>query len=900
MAVFTAIATAIVTAVGSIGSIALVSAGALTTAGVIATSVIAGGLAYATSKITGVFDTPKIDAAKDPGVKVQLPPATDNRIPVFYGRNVTGSIIVDAEIKNRNNTMVYACIIGEKTDSGTYTVNKIYRGDGELQFAGGYAGATSSSITGITDPNATTSTRTAGKIRCRVYAGNAQSSANQIFPPSGVKVAAQSLMSTITATTNYEDLVYAIFEIDYDPENGLTDFNVVTFDITNSLSEPSNVMLDYIKNDRYGAGLTNADLDLDSFDELYDYSSELVDFTTTANVTNQHARWQIDGMLSTYVPVKSNIDKLCQSCATYFTYDPKGGKFKVVPNRAATTAEKNDAFVFNDDNILGKITIATTELYSLYNRIEVEYPEVNKKDQTNLVIIDTPTADRNTNEPDNPLSTRYDLVNDKPRVHNLANIDLRQSRISNVIEFEADYSAIQVDVGDVVKVTNAKYGYSDKLYRVMQVSEKESESGSLTVLVALLEYADSVYEHNIIQTDGAVNVSGIPGWWTGIWGNIDIGNIANIVNGNVTIVDDPTTGNANLANTNGNIIGNVGLGNTDIIYPPYTPPGMPVINVPITVPEIPGITEICTNLANMNVAGIDLPGHFCYGHVPANNEQTFEPGSNVTVPIPIPEPPPVDPTIPNLPINNDYLVDIDIGFIGGENGQTEFVTVPAIPIHYGGGGTTRGSIGPVQAGLQEEQTQSNTSVANAAAVAADVFTYSPNALVSTNVVVELGGIDEGEFSSVNTMLPAGAFFTDEIYTQAYRARRDIAYKEIDIDPVTGKHTANANADVVDVVNSGGQQIGSLGSIPSALVESFEYSITGARGSALAVAAGRPAASNTKVYVANTMTISHYANTDLIDDAANGSPRQMRVTNQDKRIGKGDDYIPIIPPGSIGL
>ena len=614
MAVFTAIATAIVTAVGSIGSIALVTAaGALTTAGVIATSVIAGGLAYATSKVTGVFDAPTIDAAKDPGVKVQLPPATDNRIPVFYGRNITGTIIVDAEIKNQNNTMVYACIIGEKTDSGTYTVNKIYRGDGELQFAGGYASATSSSVTGITDPNATTSTNVSGKMRCRVYAGNAQSSVNQIFPPGGTKVAAQTLMSTITSSTNYEDLVYAIFEVDYDPENGLTDFNVMTFDITNSLSEPSNVMLDYIKNDRYGAGLTNAHLDIDSFDALHDYSTEQVNYLTSGGLALTHDRWQIDGMLSTYVPVKNNIDKLCQSCATYFTYDPKGGKFKLVPNRAATTAEKSAAFVFNDDNIIGKITIATTELYSLYNRIEVEYPEVNKKDQTNLVIIDTPTADRNTNEPDNPLSTRYDLVNDKPRVHNLANIDLRQSRISNVIEFEADYSAIQVDVGDVVKVTNAKYGYTDKLYRVMQVSEKETESGSLTVLVALLEYDDSVYEHNTIQSDGAVNFSGVPGWWTGIWGNVDYSNIANIVNGNVTIVDDPTSGNANLANTNGNIIGNVGLGNSNIIYPPYTPPGMPVVNIPIQIPNIPDIREICTNLANMNVQGVDLAGHYCHG-----------------------------------------------------------------------------------------------------------------------------------------------------------------------------------------------------------------------------------------------------------------------------------------------
>ena len=97
-------------------------------------------------------------------------------------------------------------------------------------------------------------------------------------------------------------------------------------------------------------------------------------------------------------------------------------------------------------------SISSPELYSTINEIEAEFPLVAKKDQTDVVFISTPGSDRNANEPDNKLSTRYPVVNDFPRVHNLANIDLRQSRVSTVVEFDADYSAIQVDTGDVVKV----------------------------------------------------------------------------------------------------------------------------------------------------------------------------------------------------------------------------------------------------------------------------------------------------------------------------------------------------------------------------------------------------------------------------------------------------------------
>ena len=898
MAVFSAIGAAIATSLGLTG--AFVTAGAfagLSLAGTIVAGVIAGGLGIATSRVLGLNKAPGIQQSKDPGVKVQLPPATDHRIPVFYGRVNSGGIAVDAEIKNRNNTMVYVFVIGEKTDSGTYTVNKIYRGDSTLNFSGGYGSTTSSSVISITDPNATSSTNVNGKMRCRVYAGNAQSSVNQIFPASGTKVAAQSLTTKIDSSTNYEGLVYAVFEVDFDRENGLTDSGQLTFDITNSLSEPSNVLLDYCLNSRYGAGLSSDDLDTASFDDMYDYSTEQVAYTTSLGVGATHDRWKINGMLSTYVPVKDNIDQICQSAATFFTYNPKVGKFSVIPNRAATTAEKTAAFVFDDDNIISGISTSETELYSMYNQIEAEYPEVERKDQTTIAVIDTPSGDRNTNEPDNPLQVRYNLINDKPRTHNLANIDLKQSRTSKVLEFDATYEALQVDVGDVVKVTNSKYGFNEKLFRMMRSVEKESEEGMLSVNSLLLEYDDDVYTHANVQTLSNVQLSGIPGWYTGIWGNIDYANIANIV-GNVTIVDDPTGGNANIIDPpTGNVIGNVGLGNTNIVYPPYTPPGMPVINVPITIPDIPDIKKICMNLANLNVAGISLPGHFCHDHLPANNAQSFTPGETVTVPITLPPPPVVDPTIPTLPIENIYKFDLGMHF-GGEGGfQTIPMNIPSIPVNYRGG-ASRNIIGPVQAGLQEEQTQSNTAVANAAVTPnIDVSNFEVNALVAANVVVELGGIDEGAFSSVNTMLPSGSFFVDEIYTQAFRSRRDIAYKEIDINPVTGKHTANANADVVDIVASGGQQIGSLGSIPSALTENFEYSISRARGAAIAAGLGRPAASATKTYIANTMTIAHYANTDLSN--ADGF-RQIRVTNADKRIGKGDDYLPIIPIGSIGL
>lgn len=627
MAVFTAIASAIV---GAIGISTATIIGSLTWAG-LATSIVAGGLAMATAKASGVFSPPQGQAAKDPGVKVQLAPSTDNRIPVFYGRNVTGAIAIDAEIKNQNNTMVYVMVIGEKTDSGSYSINNIYRGDAKLNFG---SGASSHVVQSITDPNATSSNQVSGKMRCRVFAGNAQSSVNQVFPTTGTPVTAQSLVTTITADTNYEDLVYAVFELDYDPENGLTQLGNMTFDITNSLNSPANVLLDYCTNTRYGAGLASGDLVLTSFDEMWDNSNingttGNVEYVTTAGVSAYHDRYQIDGMLSTYQPVKSNIDQICQSSATFFTYDAKQGKFKVVPNREATTAEKSAAFLFDNDNILTAINISSTELYSLYNSIEAEYPEVNRKDQTNIVIVDTPSGDRNVNEPDNPLNTRYNLVNDLPRVHNLANIDLRQSRDSMVVDFDADYSAIQVDVGDVVKLTSDKYSFSEKLFRCMQVTEKEGADGMLSVNVILLEYADSVYTHSVQQTQNVQAATGIPGWWTD-WGN------ANIDIGNVTIVDDPTGDTANIVDSsNGTVIGNVDIANINIPNGPYGPIAGPWMGIEPQIPNGVFFDQLEINVEPQNVSGTGNVANTVLIYDPPGNTPYFSPDyvENIAIPI---------------------------------------------------------------------------------------------------------------------------------------------------------------------------------------------------------------------------------------------------------------------------
>jgi len=774
-------------------------------------------------------------------------------------------------------------VIGEKTDSGTYTVNQIYRDDQKLNF--NTTPSLSHVVLSVTDTNATASNKVSGKMRCRVYAGNAQSSANQIFPTTGTPVAAQTLMTTIDATTNYEDLVYAIFEIDYDPEENLLGLGGITYEITNSLNEPSNVLLDYLRNDRYGVGLSNADLDLNSFDAMYDYSNingpyGNVEYLNLANVSSYQSRWQIDGMLSTYQPVYTNINEICKSASTFFTYDAKQGKFKVNPLRALTTGEKANCFVLDDDNIISDVSISSTELYALYNSIEAEYPSVAKQDQTDVVIIDTPAGDRNANEPDNPVSTRYNLVNDKTRVHNLANIDLRQSRTSTVVEVTGSYETLQIDVGDVVKLNLPLYGFSNKLFRVIKLVETEETNSMLGVKISLLEYADDVYDHSVIQTDAAVNLSGIPGWWTGIWGNANI-----IIPGNI-IITDPGNANANIYDPgNGNIIGNTDYGNIDwaninIPGTDNTDPTDPTITVPITTPNIPGVDHICIDLSYITPFG--QTGNTCYT-IPPHGGGTFEPETNTNVTIPVPPLPPVDPRVPGGPQLPSFEIDLGIfGVGGGGDWRTNTTYINNLNISQNTGYISNKDILDIGVALQvDENPAANTVMVDAAADPANTTLITGEySKFEPATVIPLGGIDYGEYTTLNSVVPIGALNVTNGATIAFTVGNNVAYEEV--------YEANLEPTGTIVYdNQYGEGIAASFSsaIPPVLSDNFSLEISPERGNAAATEAN--VVTTGKKYLPANITIQPYGNTSLDQNGA--GQRGLKFKGDLIRNNKGDGY-----------
>ena len=469
--------------------------------------IIVAGLAVATARAFGSMLKPDMPGiGQNSGTRIQLSPDTGNRIQVVYGDVFTSGPVCDANISNQNQTMHYFIVLSEKTDTGTFAIGSqgIFFGDKKCTFG---SGASAHVCVSSYDRNGTAGNTLANLLRVRVYAGGTAAS-NQIFPVPGggvTAVDATTMMPHWDNTTNYKatDLVFAMIELDYNAEQSVYNLEPMTFHLTNSLKNPGAVAVDYMTNSVYGAGIANTLIDITSLDgssnaNVAGYCDELVTYQLSTGANANIARYQINGTLNTFDDAQTNLDKIAMAGGFYLSFDGKQGKYKGIPNKQDD--DLANAFVLNDDNILGSMQLQNTDLYQMYNSVEVEFYDDTRKDQRNTIIVETPSGERNTGEPDNKLNYSIDMINKKVHAQMLANVDLKQSRKDKIVQFSGDHSTLQIDVGDVVKVDNTMLGFSEKPFRVMRIIEKENEETSLTTEITALEYDATIYVPALANT----------------------------------------------------------------------------------------------------------------------------------------------------------------------------------------------------------------------------------------------------------------------------------------------------------------------------------------------------------------------------------------------------------------
>lgn len=459
----------------------------------------------------------------DQGVRVPPPEAsTAAYIPVLYGTGWWGGKIFDVRMSGDNKTMYYAIALSEKTGTtlsgaaSSYVFKDVYWNNQRVEFK-------SDGITvNLTRDRVGNEDRSVdGLVKIYFYAG---SSTSGIIPENytGTVPAAHTIFPNWTAGTHtLDNLIFAIVRVDYNREKNVTGLPEIQWQVQNTMRYPGDVLWDYMRSTRYGAGIPDADIDTTSLSALNTYAQESVTYTyraidgTTTPGQILDDRYQINGLIDSGAKVYDNIEKICNSAASWLSYNNYEGKWGVIVNRPGTSAA-----TFNDDNILGTVSVSSTGLREMYNNAKVEFPDRELRDGANFVSITLLPNLLNANEIPKPLELSYDIINDPVQAKLLGFIELKQTRVDKVIQFQTDFSKINLKPGDVIDVSNSRLTFASKLFRIISISEVQSD-GALMCDITALEYDSTVYStadmdkfevlnNDEIETLGAIGVPGQP------------------------------------------------------------------------------------------------------------------------------------------------------------------------------------------------------------------------------------------------------------------------------------------------------------------------------------------------------------------------------------------------------
>lgn len=510
MPIFTAIAAGVTAVAGAIGFSAAVAAGIGTVAAFAARTLLTVGI----TKLLVNRSGKTASGSSNAGARIQLPPATDNKLPVVYGSAYIGGIVTDAKISTNQKTMWYVLTLAEHTDTTAgsgYTFGDIYY-NGKLVTFG--TGADAAKVVSLTTNEATpqVDTKIAGNLFMYLFTNGSSSGVNtggqtaiQILQDSDIPVSQRW-----TATDVMSNAAFMIVKVVYNQDAGTTNIGTVKVQLENSLYEPGTAIKDYLTNSRYGCAIPLARIDTNSLTDLNTYSAELIDFKPVGwnpgDPYQQQERYRIDGPINTGNDCLSNLQQLVDACDSWLQYSELTGMWKVVINKAYDQAPNaltlNDLYSVTSDVLIGGIEVNPIDLNSMYNEVEVQYPNYNITDQTDYQFIslwnDYPSL-LSPNEAINKLTIQLPIVNNAIQAKYLALRRIFQGREDLVISFATDYSGIQVEAGDVIKVTLSQYGWTNKLFRVTYVGEQKYPDGSLGATMTAYEYNSTVYVDDPLQ-----------------------------------------------------------------------------------------------------------------------------------------------------------------------------------------------------------------------------------------------------------------------------------------------------------------------------------------------------------------------------------------------------------------
>ena len=438
--------------------------------------------------IPEVPDLPQVEEIRGTLVNKQ---SNNAQIPVVYGERLVGGNRVFIETSGTDNKYLYmALVLCEGEING---ITQIKVNDDAVTFSGSFADGTE-----ITSNDS----KYAATVKAQPFYGTDGQSAS-------------SLLSTLTnwgSNHKLSGICYVAFRFEWDADKytGIPDIKVKvqgrkisTFDGSSNettgqySTNPAFVLLDFLRNERYGKGIPLTEIDIPSFYA----ASQIADTTVTYYTGTTGKLFECNAVLNTNKKILDNVKTLLRGMRGLLPYVQ--GKYKLLIESTGTAA-----FTLNEDNIIGGIKVESERKDQKYNRVLVNFVNPEKNYQADTIVYDTDHATLKTADGGflQEGNVTLDTINSPYQAHEFGKIILQRSRNNLKLGLNANYESLDLAIGDIVNVTSTILGMTNKKFRVSGMTL----NSNFTTSLSLQEHQDSWYQFTTISEQDTIGDTNFP------------------------------------------------------------------------------------------------------------------------------------------------------------------------------------------------------------------------------------------------------------------------------------------------------------------------------------------------------------------------------------------------------
>ena len=411
-----------------------------------------------------------------------LSPAADHAI--VYGKTKVGGAIVYKETTNSNKDLhILVALAGHEIES----VEEVYLNDEQLTFASGLT---------TTLQTSTAPDKYDNKVYCAAFLGaDNQAAASELVTVSS---------GLWTNDHRLQGVAYLYIRLEFDQEafpqgepqisaviKGKKVYNPNT--ATTAWSANAALCLrDYLTS-AYGINADSDEVDDTSFITAINVCDE--DVTLDAGGTEN--RYEVNGSFTTGTQPDKIIESITKSMAGSVWYAQ--GKFRVKAGAYITPV-----YTFDEDDLRGNLQIQTRrsrqQNFNIVNGkfageesnwMQTDYPEVRLSAST---ITDIDGGEEIKTSLDLPFTSTSTMA------QRIAKILLFRNREQIVVNATMGLRAMQVQVGDIIKLTNTRAGWTEKTFEVLAWQFAPTGDTMLEINLTLGEISAAVYDWSAEET----------------------------------------------------------------------------------------------------------------------------------------------------------------------------------------------------------------------------------------------------------------------------------------------------------------------------------------------------------------------------------------------------------------